>query len=119
MHVLKSLTFVANTVGSDPVATRRANFISQLHHQRALAEDPAHVREVWVTRTAGDGSKERVSLKKPVRRWWSVDVGGRVLLKLRYGRKPLELEKGKPRIHMTILQKAIRSDYVEYPDYLG
>jgi phage FluMu protein Com len=30
-----------------------------------------------------------------------------------------ELEKGKPRIHMTILQKAIRSDFVENPDYLG
>lgn len=32
---------------------------------------------------------------------------------------PCNLEKGNPKVHLTILQKAMRSDYVTNPDYLG
>lgn len=32
---------------------------------------------------------------------------------------PCDLEKGDVKIHFTIMQKAIRSDFQEYPEYLG
>lgn len=104
MTGLKSLTLVAKDAGTDPILARRGNFVTQLLHQRALAQDPSHAREVWVTRPAEGGGQERVPIKKPVRRWWTVDASGRVLFKLRYGRKSVEVEKGKPNVAVGAIE---------------
>jgi hypothetical protein len=48
---------------------------------------------VW--RASEGGQKERVQLKKPVRPWWTQDAQGRVLFRIRYGRRSIELELGK------------------------
>ncbi|HHZ13805.1 MAG: hypothetical protein ACOX1R_05335 [Caldicoprobacterales bacterium] len=36
-----------------------------------------------------------------------------------YAKYPCDLDMGDVKIHFTILQKAIRSDFQDYPEYLG
>jgi hypothetical protein len=95
MPILKSLTLVATDVAADPVVTRRANLVSQLEQQKALVLDPGLTRGVSVWRANEVGQKERVQLSKPVRPWWTKDAQGRILFRIRYGRRSIELEKGK------------------------
>jgi hypothetical protein len=96
MKMLKTLTFGALTKAAhDPVLIRRAKLIQRLEQQKALAQDPAHVRTVakWVRNE--QGGKELVQVHKRVRPWWREDVLGAVALTVRYGSKPIEFEKGK------------------------
>jgi hypothetical protein len=97
MHTLKSLTLTAvpKQQLNNPVLTRRAKLIARLQEQKALLVDPTFtaVHQTW--ETMADGRKERVERKRKVRRWWREDAMGAVYLVLRYGQKPIEIEKGK------------------------
>ena len=99
MKSLKSLTFTAaKAIHKDPTTARRAKLVAHLEHQKQLAENPLHVRTVqrWVIQD--NGIKAPVELNKRVRPWWRADESGAIYLKVRYGAKALELEKGKPAI---------------------
>ena len=99
MKTLKSLTFAATPTGQkNPTMARRAKLIAHLEEQKQLVSDPLHVRVVqrWVIQDSG--IKSPVELKKRVRPWWRTDDAGAVYLKVRYGARALEFEKGKPAI---------------------
>jgi hypothetical protein len=99
MRTLKTLTFAATpTSQKNPTMARRAKLIAHLEEQKQLFSDPLHVRVVqrWVIQD--NGVKSPVELKKRVRPWWRTDDAGAVYLKVRYGARAVEFEKGKPAI---------------------
>ena len=40
-------------------------------------------------------------IPKQVRRWWTENIGGTILLTIRYGNKVIEFEKGKNAIELS------------------
>jgi len=100
MSALKGLSFVAvpKSAANDPKLARRNKLLAQLVQQRELARDESYVvrRQRWAKQA--DGSKQLVEHAKRVKRWWRTDGSGNVYLLVRYGNKPLELDKGKAAI---------------------
>ncbi len=75
----KSLNLVEakRPVKDTPINNRRSRLLRQIDTQIALTEQPA-------------------SQSMPDRRcWWWIDTDGKYLLAVKYGRKPIELAKGK------------------------
>ncbi len=96
MKTLKSLELGSFTLSTaDPVLNRRLKMVDRLEQQKALAKDPLHVETTYRWVKNAQGVKERIKLEKPIRPWWKVDPLGKVLLKLKYGSRTLEFEKGK------------------------
>ena len=48
--------------------------------------------------TDGDGEKKRVEVAKRLKRWWSKDADGKVVLVVRWGARLLELQGDKTAI---------------------
>ena len=99
MSSLESLKFSAipKQVSADPIMMRRAKLIARLVEQKHLLNDPNFVaiEQRWEKSPQG---KQLVERKRSVRRWWREDAVGNVYLKLKYGQKQLEIEKGKSAI---------------------
>lgn len=87
---LKIIT-LRSAATADPVLRRRKRMIAQLEHQRRLALDDAYTvpRSRWVKTV--DGTVQRISAPKRVKRWWRVDPTGTYFLVLRYGNRILRL----------------------------
>ena len=99
MSVLKTLNFVVATkCSNDPIILRRANLLTQLQQQRALASDPLFVVVTQRWRKGEDGDKRLVERQKRMKRWWYVDPIGNCYLTINYGSRRLELDKGKSAI---------------------
>ena len=47
-----------------------------------------------------EGVKELVEHRKRLKRWWLTDSAGDTLFVMRYGSRPLEIDKGKTAINM-------------------
>lgn len=95
---LKSLTFAAlpKQSSTDPVVHRRNKLITRLNQQIALARDPSFTlsRSKWVADE--QGVKQLREMPKKVRPWWRVvDASGNIMLKVVYGARAIEMEKGK------------------------
>lgn len=108
MKTLKTLTFAAApTSQKNPTLARRAKLVAHLEDQKQLASDPLHVRVMqrWVIQD--NGVKTPVEIKKRVRPWWRRDEAGTLYLKVRYGARALEFEKGKPAILVKDKSKLI------------
>jgi hypothetical protein len=78
---------------ANPALRRRKRMIAQLEHQRRLVLDHAYTvpRSCWVKTV--DGTLQRVSAPKRVKRWWRVDPTGTYFLVLRYGNRILRLSE--------------------------
>lgn len=96
MKTLKALTLATLERGESPAFSRRASLIRALEHQRALAKDGSYLRQVERLVPDADGVKSMIHSQKRVRPWWKEDVTGALKLIVRYGARPVELEKGKP-----------------------
>ena len=48
-----------------------------------------------------DGSERKLEIPKRVRRWWTEQLGGTILLTIRYGNKVIEIEEGKNAIELS------------------
>jgi hypothetical protein len=99
MKTLKGLTFAAAPATSNsPVMLRRAKLVAHLHQQKLLAENPAHLKttQKWVVQESG--VKAPVEITRRVQPWWRTDESGVIFLKVRYGAKAIEFEKGKSAI---------------------
>jgi len=48
-----------------------------------------------------DGSERKLEIPKRVRRWWAEQLGGTILLTIRYGNKVIEFEKNKNAIELS------------------
>jgi hypothetical protein len=97
MQALKSLNFAAIPKHSfdNPVDLRRAKLIAKLEEQKALLDNPTFVAVAQPWEKTSDGSRELVTRRRRVRRWWREDATGKVYLTFKYGQKAIEFEKDK------------------------
>ena len=105
MAVLKSLSFTAVPKDrGNPVLNRRAKLIERLEEQKALLNDPNHIRVVqrWVK---VDGEKQPVEKKQRVSPWWRTDLSGNYIMSIKFGSRPVEFEKGKAGILVQTKEK--------------
>jgi hypothetical protein len=99
MKTIKTLVFAAPpSTKQTPILQRRAKLVMHLEHQKHLANDPLYTRKVqrWVIQD--DGVKAPVEMSKRVRPWWRTDETGAIYLKVCYGARAIEFEKGKSAI---------------------
>ncbi len=105
MSMLKGLTFTtapraANLIPAEEY--RRNKLVANLLEQRDIAVADAEGREHKVLRRRWEitetGEKKQVEAAKRLRRWWSADAEGRVVLVVRWGSRLLELQGDKTAI---------------------
>ena len=48
-----------------------------------------------------EGTERKLEITKRARRWWTENIGGTVLLTIRYGNKLIEFEEGKNTIELS------------------
>ncbi len=73
----------------------------QISAAQAEANGEEFVRQAmrWITdKETGEKTRQEVAIR--MRRWWWNDDTGKVMLEVRYGNKPLELQPGKPTIEV-------------------
>ena len=102
MSGLKAFNIVAmpKNIQSDPVLQRRGKMLAQLEQQIALAKDPNYALIVQKWKRNAEGVKELVEHRKRLKRWWLSDATGDTLFVVRYGSRPLEIDKGKTAINV-------------------
>jgi len=102
MTVLNTLTFTKYTVPNtaDPVTKRRNKLLEKIDEQILLATDDTYTPTKRVTTTDSDGNTRVIEKPKRVKRWWSVQSDGSVLLTVRYGARAIEFQKGKDAIQV-------------------
>ena len=103
MALLNSLklTPYEPTNQSNSFLKRRRKLIAKIDEQTLLATDsnykPTKIK--WVHNK--DGSERKLEIPKRVRRWWTENLCGTVLLTIRYGNKLIEFEKGKNTMELS------------------
>ena len=102
MTVLNTLTFAKYSVpnNADPVTKRRNKVLDKIDEQILLASDNSYTPTKRVTVTDAEGNARIIDKPKRVKRWWSVQIDGKVLLTVRYGARAVEFEKGKDAIEV-------------------
>jgi hypothetical protein len=100
--MLKLLKLVPNKIYSNNVVLkRRRQLIAKIDEQILLATDsnykPTKIK--WVRNE--DGNERKLEIPKRVRRWWTEQLGGTILLTIRYGNKVIKLEEGKNAIELS------------------
>lgn len=105
MSMLKGLSFAAAPRAATQLSAeevRRNKLIAHLQEQRAIAQAEAageqHVvmRRRW--QLSPTGEKTRVEVEKRLKRWWTVQADGQVVLVVRWGSRVIEWERGKAAI---------------------
>ena len=80
---------------------RRRKLIAKIDEQILLATDsnyrPTKIK--WIQNE--DGTERKLEIPKRLRRWWTEQLGGTILLTIRYGNKIIEIEKGKNAIELS------------------
>ena len=82
------------------VLKRGHKLIDKTDKQILLATDSNYkpTKTKWVQNE--DGTERKLEIPKRVRRWWTEQLGGTILLTIRYGNKVIELEQGKNAIEL-------------------
>ena len=80
---------------------RRRKLIAKIDEQIFITTDSSYKPKKikWVRNE--DGTERKLEIPKRVRRWWTEQLGGTILLTIRYGNKVIELEKGKNAIELS------------------
>ena len=95
------LTLYEPTNRNNSFLKRRRKLIAKIDEQILLATDsnykPTKIK--WVHNE--DGTERKLEIPKRMRRWWTENLGGTVLLTIRYGNKLIEFEKGKNAIELS------------------
>jgi hypothetical protein len=103
MSLLSShkLTLYKRTKRNNSFLKRRRKLIAKIDEQILIATDPNYkpTKIKWVRNE--DGTERKLEIPKRIRRWWTEQLGGTVLLKIRYENKLIELEKGKNAIELS------------------
>jgi hypothetical protein len=106
MTVLNTLTFAKYSVpnNADPVTKRRNKLLEKIDEQILLATDDTYTPIKRVNTTDADGNTRTIDKPKRVKRWWSVQTDGKVLLTVRYGARAIEFQKGKDAIEVENIE---------------
>ena len=80
---------------------RRRKLIAKIDEQILIATDSNYkpTKTKWVRNE--DGTERKLEIPKRVRRWWTEQLGGTILLTIRYGNKVIEFEEGKNAIELS------------------
>jgi hypothetical protein len=102
MTVLNTLTFAKYSVpnNADPITKRRNKVLEKIDEQILLATDDTYTPTKRVNTTDEHGNARIIEKPKRVKRWWSVQTDGKVLLTVRYGARAIEFQKGKDAIEV-------------------
>jgi len=99
------LTLYKRTNRNNSFLKRRRKLIAKIDEQILIATDsnykPTKIK--WVRNV--DGSERKLEIPKRIRRWWTEQQGGTILLTIRYGNKVIELEQGKNAIKLSSKSK--------------
>lgn len=106
MGYLSKLKIVTATRPSKqtPQEHRRAKIIEKLEEQLGMAEalikgeTYTKTRRIYVT--AEDGSRQLAERPKRMKPWWWHDVTGNFSITVRYGARPIELQKGRTAVEV-------------------
>ena len=85
------LTPYEATNPSNPFLKRRRKLITKIDEQILLANDSDYKPTKVQCVNNEDGTERKLEIPKRVRRWWTENLGGTVLLTIRYGNKRIEL----------------------------
>ena len=107
MTMLETLNFTDKTrdAGTSPEGRLRQKLLAAVDLQISAAQAEANGEEFvrqamrWIT-DKDTGEKVRHEVPVRFRQWWWKDDTGNVMLEVRYGNKPLELQPGKPTIEI-------------------
>lgn len=110
MSFLNKLKIVAQPTTQKVSAEihRRNKVVEKLEEQLLMLEAEAkgetyqRLKFAWVT--DGNGDRTRIQRPAKLRKWWSKDAAGNIVLSVRYGSTPLELQKGKTAIEVGKLE---------------
>ena len=95
------LTLYEPTNRNNSFLKRRCKLIAKIDEQILLATDsnykPTKIK--WVRNE--DGTERKLEIPKRLRRWWTEQQGGTILLTIRYGNKVIEIEQGKNAIKLS------------------
>lgn len=111
MSFLKNLKIVAAPSKQlvSPEQHRRNKCVVKITEQMEMAEAELagktyeRMKRAWVTDANGDRTK--ISRPARLKQWWSKDATGNVVLRVFYGSKPVELQKGKIAIEVGTIDK--------------
>ena len=95
------LTLYEPTNRNNSFLKRRCKLIAKIDEQILWATDFNYkLRKIkWVRNE--DGTERKIEIPKRVRRWWTEQLGGAILLTIRYGNKVIELEEDKNAIELS------------------
>ena len=95
------LTLYKRTNRNNSFLKRRRKLIAKIDEQILIATDPNYkpTKIKWVRNK--DGTERKLEIPKRVRRWWTENIGGTILLTIRYGNKAIEFEEGKNAIKLS------------------
>jgi len=95
------LTLYEPTNRNNSFLKRRRKLIAKIDEQILIATDsnykPTKIK--WIHNEYG--TERKLEIPKRVRRWWTEQLGGTILLTIRYGNKVIEFEKGKNAIELS------------------
>jgi hypothetical protein len=107
MGHLEALTVVAkpNLRPATSEEQKRHKLIIKLQEQLSMIEaelsGKSYKRMKWVTLPNIHGEPERIQRPVRVKQWWFKDRGGNVLFAVRYGAKPIHIQKDKSAIQVS------------------
>jgi hypothetical protein len=80
---------------------RRKKLIAKIDEQILLATDSNYkpTKTKWVRNE--DSTERKLEMRKRLGVWWSENLGGTILLTIRYGNKVIEFEEGKNAIELS------------------
>ena len=95
------LTLYKRTNQNNSFLKRRRKLIAKIDEQILIATDSNYrpTKTKWVQNE--DGTERELEIPKRIRRWWTEQQGGAVLLTIRYGNKVIEIEEGKNAIELS------------------
>jgi hypothetical protein len=103
MTYLNALTLAVYTASKDyaPNVKRRYKLVARIEDQIKLALDSNYRPTKLIWHSDSNGTEQTKTVPKRIKRWWSEQSDGTVLLSVRYGSKALELAKGKNAIVLS------------------
>ena len=95
------LTLYKRTNRNNSFLKRRRKLIAKIDEQILIATDSNYqsTKIKWVQNE--DGTERKLEIPKRIRRWWTEQQGGTILLTIRYGNKVIEFEEGKNAIELS------------------
>jgi hypothetical protein len=111
MSFLKNLKIIAAPSKQlvSPEQHRRNKCVVKIAEQIEIAEAELagktyeRMKKAWVT--DANGERKRVERPARIKKWWSKDAAGNAFLRIFYGSKPIELQKGKIAIEVGAIEK--------------